>query len=170
MLHIGDSFAGALGVELGRQLEQRDITSILRYETATYIPTWAWSPKLDTYLNRYKPDLVVITLGGNELQVPDPEDRIRNIKKLIGRLRGTPCVWVAIPLWEGAKPRMIDVIRDNSAPCAFMDTNALIPEMARAKDKIHPSMSAREQWARVAVNWLLQHRSPSGGRPWAIKQ
>ena len=152
------------------ELDRLEIKNVLKYQTATYIPTWAWDPKLARLLAEHDPDLVLITLGGNELEVPRPEDRIRTIAKLIGRLGGRPCVWIAIPLWEGARPAMLEVIRDHSAPCAFMDTNALIPRMARAKDKIHPSVSAREHWAKVVVQWLLQHRRPAPDKPWMIEQ
>src|SRR5690349_18671856 len=42
ILHIGDSFAGALGIDLDRELKAEGVRGILRYETATYIPTWAF--------------------------------------------------------------------------------------------------------------------------------
>jgi lysophospholipase L1-like esterase len=168
VLHIGDSFAGALGIELNRELKKLGIRGVLRFETSSYIPTWAWHKKLDLYLLRYKPDLVLITLGANELEVPDPQQRASAIRRLVERLGGVPCVWVAPPLWEGARDALLGVIRENVAPCVYMDSSEA-PELKRMRDKIHPSMQARETWARWVVDWLAEHRNPSGARPLDMK-
>ncbi len=160
VLHIGDSFAGALGIELSRVLEQAGLHSVLRFETSTYIPTWAFDKKLGQYLAQYNPDLVLISLGANELQNPEPEKRIPLIRRLIERLGNRSCAWVAPVLWEGADSRLLEVIRANVAPCVYLDANAFIVHMPRARDKIHPSMDARPDWARVVARWLAYHRSP----------
>lgn len=169
ILHIGDSFAGALGIDLNRELDEHGVRGVLKYETSTYIPTWAWSKDLNKYLWTYHPDLVLITLGANELQHPHPEERAKTIHKLVGRLGGRPCVWIAPPLWEGARDALLEVIRDNCAPCLYMDSNALVPDLPRARDHIHPSTQARKRWAKVVVDWLARHRDPKGDKPWALE-
>jgi len=170
ILHIGDSFAGALGIELNKVLEQSGVKSVLRFETSTYIPTWAHEKKLGGYLAQYKPDLVLISLGANELQNPEPEKRIPLIHKLTERLGNRQCVWVAPVLWEGASPKLLDVIRANVAPCIYLDSNAFITHMPRARDKIHPSMDARPDWAKVISRWLAYHRTPTAERPWSLSE
>ncbi len=169
VLHIGDSFAGALGYELNSQLKEAGVQGILKYEKSTYIPTWAWKKDFPSYLWKYKPDLIVVTLGGNELGIANPEKRAETVQRLVKRFDGIPCVWVGIPLWEGANPTLMRVIEDNSAPCQFIDSHALIPDMQRAKDKIHPSLSARKLWAQTVVRWLAENRRPDGEVPWAWK-
>jgi lysophospholipase L1-like esterase len=168
VLHIGDSFAGALGIELNKVLEQAGVHSVLRFETSTYIPTWAFDKKLEQYLAQYKPDLVLISLGANELQNPEPEKRIPLIHHLIGRLGNRSCAWVAPVLWEGADKRLLEVIRANVAPCVFLDSNSFILHMPRARDKIHPSMDARPDWARIVARWLAYHRKPNADSPWNL--
>lgn len=170
VLHIGDSFAGALGIELNKVLEESGIKGVLRYETSTYIPTWAHEKKLGEYLTKYQPDLVLISLGANELQTPEPDKRIPLIHKLVERLGNRQCAWVAPVLWEGASPRLLEIIRANVAPCVYLDGNAFITHMPRARDKIHPSMDARADWARVIARWLAYHRKPTEGRPWALSE
>ena len=168
VLHIGDSFAGALGIELNKVLEQAGVRSLLRYETSTYIPTWAHDKKLPEYLTQYKPDLVLVSLGANELQNPEPEKRIPLIRRIVDRLGNRSCVWVAPVLWEGANPKLLDVIRANVAPCVYLDANAFVRHMPRARDKIHPSMDARPDWAKVITRWLAYHRKPTNENPWAL--
>lgn len=169
VLHIGDSFAGALGYALNEELATHGVEGVIKYEKSTYIPTWAWKREVDTYLRKYEPDLVVITLGGNELGIANPEQRAENIQRLIQRFDGIPCVWIGIPLWEGANPRLMAVIEQNAAPCRFLDSHALLPDLERAKDKIHPSLAARKRWARTVVEWLRQQRLPDGDKPWALQ-
>jgi len=169
VLHVGDSFAGALGIELNRELKTFGIRGILKYETATYIPTWAWGKDLEKYLSKYHPDLVMITLGANELEIADPAQRAPTIRHLVERLAGRPCVWVAPPLWQGARPALLDVIRESCAPCAYLDSSELVPDLPRAKDGIHPAMAARKEWAKAVVEWLGQHLRGSDALPWSIE-
>jgi lysophospholipase L1-like esterase len=161
VLHVGDSFAGALGPALNQEFEAHGVKGVLKAETATYIPTWASNKALPQYLDRYKPDLVLITLGANELQIPDPQARAETVRRVVARLGDRPCVWIGIPLWEGANPALMQVIADNAAPCLFLDSTALLPNMDRAKDKIHPSTAARSEWAKQVTAWLLQHQDPA---------
>ncbi len=169
VLHIGDSMAGALGIELNAALKEAGATGILRYKTASFIPTWAWSRDLPVLLANHDPDLVLITLGTNEIRIEDPSIRAKTIRKLVGRLEGRPCVWIAPPLWGRGDTGLLPVIRDNCSPCVFMDTNALLPDIPRLRDKIHPTMKARRDWARFVLDWLSRQRDPNGKRPWDMK-
>jgi len=168
VLQIGDSFAGALGIDLNRELKEAGVRGVLKYETSTYIPTWASSKDLDHYLWKFHPDLVLITLGANELEIPDPAARAPTIHRLVGRLGGRPCVWVAPPLWQGARPALLDTIRSSCAPCLYLDSSALVPELQRMRDHIHPAMQARKIWAKAVIDWLRKHRDPRGSRPWDL--
>jgi lysophospholipase L1-like esterase len=168
VLHIGDSFAGALGIPLNRELEQHGVHGLLRYRTASYIPTWAFDDEVPRLVRSYRPGLVLITLGANEVEITEPEQRAGQVRRLVHALAGRPCVWISPPLWEQDNGLM-RVIRDNCAPCRFMDTNAYIPAMPRVKDGIHPSMEARGVWARVVLDWLARERRPTADEPWALR-
>ena len=168
VLHIGDSFAGAVGIDLNRELKEAGVRGVLKYETATYIPTWASNKDLPGYLDKYRPDLVLITLGANDLEIPDPTIRGPTIHRLVSRLGGRPCVWMAPPLWKGARPAPLETIRESCAPCLYLDSSALVPDLQRMRDHIHPTMEARKIWAKAVVGWLREHRNPGGERPWDL--
>ncbi len=157
VLHIGDSFAGALGKPLNSELGKRGVRGILKYRTGTYIATWAWNRRVPGYVSRYRPDLVLITLGANELDVARPESRGNAIRRLVQALGQRPCVWIAPPLWEGARGDLLRVIQDNCAPCQYLDSNELVPNLARLGDKIHPTGAARSRWAKAVMSWLELH-------------
>lgn len=168
VLHIGDSFAGALGLPLGKRFEAEGVSSILKHTDASYLTTWAWEDALQKYIWRYNPDLVLVTLGANELQIVEPEQRERAIRKIISTIGERPCVWVAIPLWNGPQNGLLEIIRQHSSPCLYLDTNALMDtsQMPRIKDGIHPTASAREEWADVVLAWLKEQLAPSEPPRW----
>lgn len=163
LLHVGDSFAGALGYELNRLLKEHGVSGTLKYEKSTYIPTWASNRDFAAHLQRYQPHVVLITLGGNELKIPDPNARAETVRRVVKRVGGVPCVWIGIPLWEGANPALMEVVRQNVAPCLFLDSTALLPKLERARDGIHPSTAGRTTWAETVVVWLREQLVPGAG-------
>ncbi len=170
VLHVGDSFAGALGLPLSKDLEAAGVRSILKHTDSSYLTTWAWEKNLQDYLWKYNPDLVIVTLGANELAIAEPEQRERTVKKIVSTIGERPCVWVAIPLWNGKQNGLMDVIERSVSPCVFMDTNQLIDvaKMPRISDGIHPTSEARVAWADFVFHWLKDHRV-GGEKPWTIR-
>ena len=169
VLHVGDSFAGALGIALNKRLKEAGVRGVLRYRTASYIVEWAHQDDLETYLSQYQPDLVLVSLGANELEIAEPERRIPAIKKIVAKIGDRPCVWVGVPLWSDKHNGLMDIVRDNAAPCRFMDSAALFPDMPRGHDNIHPTMQAREDWAGKVMTWLARQRRPNEARAWALR-
>lgn len=170
VLHVGDSFAGALGLPLSKDLEAAGVRSILKHTDSSYLTTWAWERDLQDYLWKFNPDLVIVTLGANELAIAEPEQRERTVKKIVSTIGDRPCVWVAIPLWNGKQNGLMDVIERSVSPCIFMDTNELldVAKMPRISDGIHPTSEARDAWADFVFDWLKDHRV-GGEKPWAIR-
>lgn len=169
VLHVGDSMADALGKDLKRELEKRGIKNVLKYQEATYIPQWAgYSMGFPSLVKIHDPDLVIVTLGGNEVAMPDPTLRAEPIRKIVEIIGDRPCIWVGAPLW-GPHSGILDVIRANCAPCRYVDTNELIPDLKRLNDGVHPTIPERRRWAKVMIEWLARARDPAGKRPWDLK-
>lgn len=168
VLHVGDSFAGALGIPLGEMLEQAGVRSVLKHKDSSYLTTWAWEPELAQDIWRYNPDLVVITLGANELAIADPAQREKTVRKIVSTIGQRPCLWVAIPLWSERHNGLLDVIESASKPCVFYDTNEKLDTLAmpRIHDGIHPTNAARRAWAEAVFDYLVTHRRPREGAPW----
>ena len=171
VLHVGDSFAGALGKPLGKMFEERDVKSVLKHTDSSYLTDWAWDKKLQKYLWKYNPDFVIVTLGANELGIADPQRREKTIKKIVATIGDKPCLWVAIPLWNGPQNGLLEVIRKSSSPCTYMDTNEIfdVEAMSRIKDGIHPTTKARAEWAEFVLAWLEKHRKTDGEKPWSLR-
>jgi hypothetical protein len=173
VLHVGDSMADALGKDLKIELEALGIKNPLKYKEATYIPQWA--SKFDkmgfrALLAQHNPDLVIITLGGNELAMPDPKERAEPIREMVKAVGDRPCLWVAAPLWPNAtNTGLFEVIKVNCAPCLFVDTNAMIKLEVLQSDKVHPTLPERKRWAKFMIRWLRHNRDANGYRQWSFK-
>jgi lysophospholipase L1-like esterase len=168
VLHVGDSFAGALGVPLGKKLKAAGVRSVLEFQTSSYIPTWASGKELSEYVSRYSPDLVIITLGANEFELANPEQRVHSVKRLVQKLDGRPCVWVSPPRWK-QDTGVLGVIRDNAKPCRFLDSDSIVQNLERKSDHIHPNDAGREAWAEAVLAWLGRERDGTADRPWNLR-
>ncbi len=172
VLHVGDSMADALGKSLRRELQALGVRNVLEAKEATYIPEWAgFKMKMDQHLAIHNPDLVIITLGGNEVAMPDPTIRADPVRRLVAKVGDRPCLWIAAPLWPGSpNTGILKVIRENCAPCIYVDTNELmVPRMEVLGDGVHPTIAERRRWAKYMIRWLRHNRDPDGARPWDFK-
>jgi len=168
VLHVGDSFAGALGVPLGKRFKDAGLRSVLEFQTSSYIPTWASGEELPRYVSRYSPDLVIITLGANEFELQNPEQRKGAVRRLIKKLEGRPCVWITPPRWK-PDTGVLGVIRDNIEPCRFLDSDTITKNLTLKADHIHPNDEGREAWAEAVFAWLVRERQGTAGRPWNLR-
>ncbi len=144
-------------------------------EDSSYTTTWASRvPKL---IARYQPDLVLVTVGANEVQNSDPSTHAPAVRRIVHAIGKRPCVFIAPPLWR-KDTGIIDVLREHSAPCRFFDTDALIAEpIARMPDHIHPNREGGVVWADAFWAWLEGQRAAAssppedGGTvsPWTLK-
>jgi hypothetical protein len=168
VLQVGDSFAAALGIELGKLLKQSGLRTSLETKTPSYIGEWAFGKDLPKAISNYNPDLVLITLGANEVEVPVPEQRVGAVQRLVKSLGDRPCVWILPPLWK-QDTGVMQVIRDNAKPCQVLDSSTLVPSLPRGRDHIHPSSEGRVIWANAVFDWLKQAREPNGPKPWSLR-
>lgn len=161
VLVIGDSFAQALGMGLKATAADNGLAFTLQGQQATYIPEWAGPNKnVAGMLVMHKPDLVVVSLGGNELAMVDPSVRAPKVERLAQILDGVPCVWVAPPLWGNKDNGLLAILRKHSSPCRYFDSNELTPDLPRGSDKIHPTTAGQKQWADRLLVWLRDERDP----------
>jgi hypothetical protein len=168
VLQVGDSFAAALGIELGKLLKQSGVRTSLESKTPSYIGDWAFGPVLRKAISDYNPDLVLITLGANEVEIPVPAQRVGPIQRLVKSLGDRPCVWILPPLWK-QDTGLMQVIKDNASPCQVLDSSTLVPSLPRGRDHIHPSSEGRVLWATAVFEWLKKAREPQGPRPWSLR-
>jgi lysophospholipase L1-like esterase len=148
VLHTGDSMVGGgLARALGPKFEA-DGTKYHRdvIESGT-IHEFSQNDHLPKLLATVKPDLVLISLGANHIpNSTDPDKEIGPfVPKLVKRLAGIDCYWIAPPIWKPAQAKFNAWLREHVAPCRFYDASDL--DIARRPDKIHPNEKGGETWA-----------------------
>jgi lysophospholipase L1-like esterase len=171
VVHIGDSFAKAY---FSQRLKPRFRAEGARYfvesERSTYTTTWASDPKLDAWLGSH-PSLVIVTLGANEVLMPDPSLHAGAVRQIARKIHsaGAACVWVTPPLWR-RDTGFMQVIHDHCAPCLFFDSDAIVGALGpdeREDDRIHPNAQGGARWAAAFWSWLADHRDPAGAA-WSL--
>jgi lysophospholipase L1-like esterase len=171
VLHIGDSFVHAAFQQNLRPLFRTvGAEYVVDATNATYTTTWVRDPELEKWLNR-RPSLVLVTLGANEVEMPDPTEHAGAIRALSRKIAAVApsCVWITPPMWK-KDTGILQVIHDQSAPCLFFDSDAVLGGLGpdeRQRDRIHPNERGGARWARAFWGWLQDHRDTSHG-PWAL--
>jgi lysophospholipase L1-like esterase len=172
VLHVGDSFVHAsFQQNLGPHVRSTGSGYVVDARTATYTTTWANDADFDLWLAR-RPSLVVVTLGANEAEMPDPAEHAAPVERIARKIAasGASCVWVTPPMWK-RDSGILRVIHDHAAPCLFFDSDAVLGglgEDERQRDHIHPNERGGARWAAAFWSWLEDHRDAS--RPgWALE-
>lgn len=132
-------------------LRQIFLKSGRRYEIVS-IPSsstlsWARDHGLREAMYRYDPEVVLISLGSNELFDPNPERRAKAIQQIVSETRDRPCLWIGPPAWKKDKG-FLRVLEDNVGRCQYFDSAGL--KLDRMADGRHPSWTGSYDWA-VAV-------------------
>jgi hypothetical protein len=160
VLHVGDSFLMAgFAQTLRPKMKELGAHYEVRSEQSSYTTTWPL--RLGKLVGDYHPDLVIINLGANEVQLMELEGRAQAVERMIKTIGNRPCVWVTPPLWR-KDTGIISVIREHSSPCRFFDSDVLVGRpITRQHDAIHPDAAGGEAWAEAFWRWLLAERAPA---------
>jgi hypothetical protein len=148
VLHVGDSMVGG-SLGLTKALEARftreGATFLRDYKVSESILSYDKSLKLKELLAKHQPDIVIVTLGTNDVFVPFPSALAQNVKSIVARIGARECYWIGPPTWK-PDTGIVQVLRDNVAPCRFYDSSNL--KLQRAGDGIHPTDRGGADWAR----------------------
>lgn len=144
VLHVGDSMAPLVGNYLRPIFTKSGRNYWIESTVSTSTLDWAKKRLLQDAMYKYDPELVLISLGSNELFDPRPERRGPAVKQIVADTRGRPCLWIGPPLWK-PDTGFIAVLRQNLGHCRYFDSAKL--DLPRMEDGRHPSWSAGWRWA-----------------------
>ena len=148
VLHVGDSMVGGswgLTKALETKFTAEGAKFIRDYKVSESIVSYDHSPKLKDLIAKHKPDIVILTLGTNDVFVPYPAAMAGNIQNIVKRIGGRECYWMGPPTWKPDTTGIVTVIKDNVAPCKFYDSSSL--KLQRGGDGIHPTDRGGADWA-----------------------
>lgn len=149
VLHVGDSMVGG-HQGLTKFLEAKFVAAgakfVRDWKVSEQVVSFDKSKRLRELLDKHKPDIVIITLGANDVFVPYPQALAPNVQHIAKRIAPRQCVWMGPPTWK-PDTGIVEVIRSNAAPCRFFDGSGL--KLDRGKDGIHPNDKGGAAWANA---------------------
>lgn len=151
VLHVGDSMvplvANYIKPVVMRNGGSYESISISSSSTGS----WAATHQLRDAVAKLNPDLVLISLGSNDLFVRDLDARARDIRQIVAEVGGRACLWVGPPAW--AKDfGFLQTLRESSAGCGYFDSSVL--RFERQADGRHPTWGSSYRWASAVWKQL----------------
>jgi hypothetical protein len=156
VLHVGDSMVGGsfgLTRALEAKLSAEGATIVRHTKVSESLSSFDKSPTLKDLIRTHHPDVVVITLGANDANVPHPEVYARNIENIVRRVGDRECWWIGPPNVKssggpgptGPDMGIVPVLREHAGSCRFFDSSKL--DLERTSDGIHPNDRGAAKWA-----------------------
>ena len=152
ILFVGDSMLEGLGPRMAAYAKHNgyNLINVIWYSSTTEI--WGRSTRLQDYVNEFKPDLVIVSLGANELFVRDiKEKRQQYVDNMLRQMQGTPYVWIGPPNWK-PDTGINDMLQASCAPGSFYLSNG--EHFDRAKDGAHPTRASASAWCDRVCRWI----------------
>jgi hypothetical protein len=150
VLLVGDSMAEGLRPWLQQRVEAAGGRFVGEPWQSSTIIGWQGSGRLREMIERYRPDVVFISLGSNELQARKPEGRAPLIKQMVAELGQRPAYWIGPPSWKEDRG-LLRVIEENFQPGHFY--NAANLQVPRQRDGKHPTSEGFAQWTQLIWAW-----------------
>jgi acyl-CoA thioesterase-1 len=147
VLHAGDSMVGGnggLAKALGARFKAEGAKFYRDAEVAVSIRKYAQAPRFSRLLAHFKPDIVILTLGANDVFLPFPDYYATYVESIVKTVGERECWWVGPPTWK-PDTGIVAVIQKHAGKCRFFDSSGL--DISRAKDRIHPNDEGGEDWA-----------------------
>lgn len=151
VLHIGDSMVPLVGVYLRQAFRARGGVYIIENVDSTTTSYWASHQRVSTAVYKYAPDLVLISLGSNQLFDPRPERMAGTIRQIVRELQGRPCLWVGPPAWQNDLG-FLSVLTQHLGHCRYFDSTRLT--LSRMADGRHPDWTGGWHWASAVWKTL----------------
>lgn len=159
LLIIGDSMTGWMAERFNEYGKINDFeVSTVIWDGST-VSKWANSDNLEKIIERHNPDAVIVSLGMNELFIPNPATKLNEpVDKILHAIGDRPYLWIGPPLWksiekgENFNSWMLEKLGSDKY---FRSDSLSIARQSKANP--HPSRSGMETWVDTIASWIPEH-------------
>lgn len=153
ILFIGDSMVESLMHRLNDYaLENKHkLYPVIWFSSST--KAYAQSTKFKTYIDKYKPSIILIALSSNELFVRDITERDKYIKKILKQIDTNKFLWIGPPNWK-EDTGINDLIQKNIGKERFFLSKHL--KFDRISDGAHPTLRSANEWCDKICKWIVE--------------
>jgi hypothetical protein len=158
VLHVGDSslgFSQGLALEMSTRFAAIGVHYDAHTEASAGLHTFATSKKLEELIREKSPDVVLLTLGMNNLTALHPEQYEADVRAIVREVGDRPCWWIGPLSIDRPENGLIDILARATAPCAWSSSYELVIE--RQPDAIHPTQRGASRWADAIWTALSPH-------------
>ena len=155
ILFIGDSMVECLFPRMSAYAKKNGhkLYCVVWYSSTTEV--YGTRTTLKDYINKYKPDYILITLGGNELFIRDiRQKRQKFVDELIRQMGNIPFVWIGPPNWKD-DTGINDMINESVPPGCFYLSYTPDQHYNRKKDGAHPKADSSILWMDRICKWIM---------------
>ena len=156
ILFIGDSMLERLSPRIAAYAEENEhqMNTVIWYGSSTEV--WATSGRAKECIRKYRPDYIIISLGGNELFVNDIiARRTKYVKQIVAEFADIPYVWIGPPNWKkdtGINKMIQSVVPKGNFYLSYTPDQ----HYERAKDGAHPTPASAAKWADRICKWIVE--------------
>ena len=154
ILHFGDSHVAAgLKASLARHFQSAGAVFHQEGWIGSRSKSWISSGRLKRLLSDFKPSIVVVTLGTNEMRNRRPKRNRIWVRAIIEKIGKAKCYWVGPPPLIVDRTGYTDMLKDATHPCRFFDSRVL--DMApRSDGTFHLTASQGRRWGDRIWRWM----------------
>lgn len=156
ILFIGDSMLERLSPRIAAYAEENEhqMNTVIWYGSSTEV--WATSGRVKECIRKYRPDYIIISLGGNELFITDIiARRTKYVKQIVAEFADIPYVWIGPPNWKkdtGINKMIQSVVPKGNFYLSYTPDQ----HYDRAKDGAHPTPASAAKWADRICKWIVE--------------
>lgn len=160
VLFIGDSMTGWMAERLNSYGEANGFEVATIVWDGSTIKKWGAQTNLKQIIDKQNPDAVFISLGLNELFIPNPESALSSsTDKILSAIGNRPMLWIGPPSWIGQqnKGHKLDSwLAGKLGPGKYF--SSLEMDLPRqGKNNQHPTRDGIIKWMDEVVKWIPEN-------------
>lgn len=155
ILFIGDSMVECLFPRMSAYAKKNGHTfyAVVWYSATTEV--YGKRTTVKEYIDKYHPDYILFSLGGNELFIRDiKENRQKYVDEIIRQFGNIPYIWIGPPNWK-PDTGINDMIKSSVPEGCFYLSYTPDQHYDRKKDGAHPTAASSNQWMDRICKWIM---------------
>lgn len=159
ILLIGDSQAGGIMYALNDYCEENGhrLVGVFSWFSATCL-NFGYSGRIENLIQTFRPSLIVVVLGLNELHARDIKSRQKAARMMQEKFGNTPYLWVG-PANYMKDYGINKAFEEVAGPGKFFLSRDI--QLPRAKDKRHPSQNGYKIWMDSIASFVQDNNQYS---------
>lgn len=127
-----------------------DLFPAIWYSSSTLV--WGQSKQMKKLIDYYKPTIIFLALGSNELFIRNIiQDRAQYVDKILEQVGDIKFIWIGPPNWK-PDTGINELLENKLGKKRFFLSKDL--KLARISDGAHPTRQAARYWADTLFKWV----------------